>query len=62
MSGYNPIRVQTNQTDASNWREGRVPGANDDVVLDRGDNVVIDPTLGQAQIENQTRSGITLRS
>ena len=29
--------------DASNWREGRVPGANDDVVLDRGDVVVIDP-------------------
>ena len=29
--------------DVSNWREGRVPGANDDVVLNRGDVVVIDP-------------------
>ncbi len=41
----------SNWFDASNWREGRVPGANDDVVLDRGDSVVIDPTLGRAQIE-----------
>ena len=41
----------SNWFDASNWREGRVPGANDDVVLDRGDSVVIDPAMGQAQIE-----------
>lgn len=41
----------SNWFDASNWREGRVPSANDDVVLDRGDNVVIDPARGQAQIE-----------
>lgn len=41
----------SNWFDASNWREGRVPGANDDVILDRGDNVVIDPARGQAQIE-----------
>jgi len=41
----------SNWFDASNWREGRVPGVNDDVVLDRGDNVVIDPKVGRAQIE-----------
>ncbi len=41
----------SNWFDASNWREGRVPGANDDVVLDRGDSVVIDPKAGQAQVE-----------
>ena len=41
----------SNWFDASNWREGRVPGANDDVQLDRGDNVVIDPARGRAQIE-----------
>ena len=41
----------SNWFDANNWREGRVPGANDDVILDRGDVVVIDPTNGQAQLE-----------
>gem|GEM_PF-1118946 len=41
----------SNWFDASNWREGRVPGANDDVVLDRGDSVVIDSKVGRAQIE-----------
>ena len=37
--------------DANNWREGRVPGANDDVVLDRGDIVVIDPERGASPVE-----------
>jgi hypothetical protein len=41
----------SNWFDANNWREGRVPGANDDVILDRGDVVVIDPANGQAQLE-----------
>lgn len=37
--------------DANNWREGRLPGANDDVVLDRGDIVVIDPQRGASPVE-----------
>jgi hypothetical protein len=41
----------SNWFDANNWREGRVPGANDDVVLDRGDTVIIDPQRGASPVE-----------
>ena len=41
----------SNWFDPSNWREGRVPGANDDVVLDRGDIVLIDPQRGISPVE-----------
>lgn len=34
----------------SNWSTGRVPGAQDDVLLDAGDVVVIDPALGSAAV------------
>ncbi len=53
-SGANVLHFEGRNSDwfdASNWREGRVPGVNDDVVLDRGDSVVIDPAIGRAQIE-----------
>jgi hypothetical protein len=34
----------------SNWSTGRVPGAQDDVVLDAGDTVLIDPAQGTAAV------------
>ncbi|MGJ0430171.1 hypothetical protein [Methylobacter sp.] len=35
----------------ANWSAGRVPGAEDDVVLDADDNVVIDPALGRMPVQ-----------
>jgi hypothetical protein len=35
----------------ANWSRGRVPGPDDDVVLEDGDDVVIDPALGKTRVQ-----------
>lgn len=45
------VGTDGNWFNPANWSAGRVPGANDDVLIDGRSQVVIDGALGQAQVQ-----------
>ena len=62
LGDVNYVGSDGNWFNPANWSSGRVPGANDNVILDGDDRVVIDPTLDPAGYTRVTFGDLVISS